>query len=124
MVDNDKFEFGREKNEMETLLYLVIMGLCGILFIWIGYQIWMKERINLIHDYHYTKVKDIDRKKYTSIMGKAMIVMGIGMLLSGIIWHIFPLANFGMIFSIFVVLFVVGLAIMVYAQIKYNHEIF
>ena len=30
-----------------------------------------KERINLIHDYHYTKVKEKDKKAYTSIMGKA-----------------------------------------------------
>ncbi|MEG1138750.1 MAG: hypothetical protein RSD97_09430, partial [Lachnospiraceae bacterium] len=33
---------------METLLFIIIMGLCGLLFISLGYLIWIKERINLI----------------------------------------------------------------------------
>lgn len=36
-----------------------------------------------MHDYHYTKVKEEDKKGYTSVMGKSMILMG--MAVSGII---------------------------------------
>lgn len=37
-----------------------------------------------MHDYHYTKVKETDKKAYTRIMGIAMIVIGIGCLLSDV----------------------------------------
>ncbi|MEF9917369.1 MAG: DUF3784 domain-containing protein [Lachnospiraceae bacterium] len=97
------------------------MGLCGLLFISLGYLIWIKERINLIHDYHWTKVKEANKKPYTRLMGKSMIVMGVGFIFSAIL-------------SVFIepvlcsipacVLFVFGLCIMIYAQKKYNHGIF
>lgn len=69
---------------MENLFVLIVMGLGGMLFVYLGYLIWIKKKIHMIHDYHWTKVKESDKKAYTSIMGKAMIIMGIGMILSGI----------------------------------------
>ena len=42
-------------DEMEDVLYLTIMGVCGALFMYLGWLIWIKEKINLIHDYHYKK---------------------------------------------------------------------
>lgn len=106
---------------MEDLLVLIIMGLCGLLFIWLGYLIWIKQKINIIHDYHYTKVKESDKKAYTSIMGKAIIVIGIGMILSGILCMVIHSEKCMIAFGIS---FVVGLFMMTYAQIKYNHGIF
>ena len=58
-------------DEMEDVLYLTIMGVCGALFMYLGWLIWIKEKINLIHDYHYKKVKESDKKAYTAVMGKA-----------------------------------------------------
>ena len=55
---------------------LVFMILLGVLFIYIGWRIWKKEHITLIHSYHYSKVKDRDIKPYTSAVGKAVIIMG------------------------------------------------
>lgn len=106
---------------MENILFLLIMGLCSILFYVLGYLLWRKEKINIMHSYHYTKVKDVDKKAYTSIMGKALIMMGIGMSISGIIGLIIDSAKCGIPFAIS---FIIGIGMMVYGQMKYNHGIF
>ena len=46
------------------LFFLLIVG---ILFFCLGWEIWKKEKISLIHDYHHKKVKDSDKKAYTTI---------------------------------------------------------
>ena len=106
---------------MEYIIFFFVMEGCSVLFFYLGFLIWKKERINLIHDYHYTKVKEKDKKAYTSIMGKAMIIMGIGMILSGIMCMVIYSAKCGIVFGIS---FILGLGMMIYAQIKYNHGIF
>lgn len=106
---------------MDDIIVVVVLGAVALLFLWLGYLIWIKEKINLIHAYHYTKVKEADKKVYTSIMGKAMIVIGIGMVLSDIL---FLIMRTGECMIVFVILYVVGLGMMTYAQIKYNRGIF
>ena len=106
---------------MDDIIVVVVLGAVALLFLWLGYLIWIKEKINLIHAYHYTKVKEADKKAYTSIMGKAMIVIGIGMMLSDIL---FLIMRTGECMIVFVILYVVGLGMMTYAQIKYNRGIF
>ena len=80
-----------------------------------------KKQITLIHDYHYTKVTEKDKKPYTEKMGKATIIMGIGMFLTGVIDFISS-TEYGWI--VFGICFIGDLIIMVLAQIKYNHGIF
>ena len=106
---------------MRDIIFLVIMGLCGSICIYIGYLIWIKEKINMIHDYHYTKVKESDKKAYTSIMGKGMIVIGAGTVLSGIVEAFIQSGKGGTVFGIS---FVLGISMIIYAQIKYNHGLF
>ncbi len=108
-------------DEMEDVLYLTIMGVCGALFMYLGWLIWIKEKINLIHDYHYKKVKESDKKAYTAVMGKATMLIGAGTVLDGIICIFLHLQKGG---TVFTPLFAVGLVMMIYAQIKYNHGIF
>lgn len=48
---------------------LILLLLVGFLCIYLGWEIWKKEKITLIHDYHYKKVKDADKKLYTEQMG-------------------------------------------------------
>lgn len=105
---------------MRLFELITLMG-CGTLFLWLGWRIWKKEQITLIQDYHYTKVKEMNKKPYTKKMGKAMLLMGIGMYLTGIIDFITQTANGWIVFGI---CFIVGLIIMILAQIKYNHGIF
>lgn len=70
---------------METLIFVLIMEGCSALFFYLGFLLWKRERIDIIHDYHVKKVKERDKKAYTTIMGKAMIVIAIGLAVSGII---------------------------------------
>lgn len=80
------------------LFFLLIVG---ILFFCLGWEIWKKEKISLIHDYHHKKVKDSDKKAYTTIMGKSLLIIGVGIILTGVIdfithtlygWWIFGIA--------------------------------
>ena len=99
---------------MFELIFLILLGL---IFIFIGLRIWKKEQITLIHDYHYTRVAEKDKKSYTEEMGKACIIMGIGMIMLGIIDFISK-AAYGWI--CFVIFFIWGLIMMFMAQKKYN----
>lgn len=100
---------------------LLFMLLIGVIFIFVGWRIWKKEQITLIHDYHYTKVKEKDRKPYTEKMGKACILMGIGMILTGTVDYITNTLYGWVLFGI---CFIGGLIIIVFAQLKYNGGIF
>lgn len=106
---------------MENIIFVIIMLGLSALFFYLGFMLWKKEKINIMHDYHYTKVKDEDRKAYTGIMGKAMIVIGIGMAISGIIGAFIDSAKSGIPFGI---AFILGICMMIYGQIKYNKGIF
>jgi hypothetical protein len=95
----------------------IILLVIGLALIFIGWCIWKKEKITLIHDYHYTRVAEKNKKSYTEKMGKACIIMGIGMILMGIINFISKKA-YGWIF--YVIFIVWGLIMIFMAQKKYN----
>ena len=102
----------------ELIVMMLILLPVGLYFIFIGWRIWKKEQITLIHDYHYTRVAGKDKKSYTEKMGKACIIMGIGMILMmGIINFTLKTAYGVICFGIF---FVWGLVIIFMAQKKYN----
>lgn len=100
---------------------MIFLILIGLIFDFIGWCIWRKEQITLIHDYHYTNVAEKDKKPYTEKMGKACIVMGLGMTLTGIIDFITNTLYGWTFFGIF---FICGLIMMIIAQVKYNGGLF
>ncbi|MBU3114436.1 DUF3784 domain-containing protein [Clostridium lacusfryxellense] len=104
---------------MSALIVMMFILLpVGLYFIFIGWRIWKKEQITLIHDYHYTGVAEKDKKSYTEKTGKACIIMGIGMILMMGIIIFTSNTSYGVIcFGIF---FVWGLVMMFMAQKKYN----
>ena len=70
----------------------------GLALIIVGLLLWQKQKIQLIHDYHYKNVKQQDVKAYTRLWGIALIIFGscicpIGIidsiLRSGIGWALF-----------------------------------
>ncbi|MBU3178505.1 DUF3784 domain-containing protein [Clostridium estertheticum] len=100
----------------ELIVMMLILLPVGLYFIFIGWRIWKKEQITLIHDYHYTGVAEKDKKSYTEKMGKACIIMGIGMILMmGIIKFTSNTVYGAICFGLF---FVWGLAMMFMAQKK------
>lgn len=100
---------------------LIFMIFIGSIFIFLGWRIWKKEQITLIHDYHYTNVTKKDKKFYTEKIGKSCIIIGIGIILTGIIDFISKTA-YG--WTCFVIFFLWGFIMIIKAQKKYNGGLF
>ena len=104
------------------ILYSIIMFLVGALMGGIGIAIY-HGKTNLIHDYHQTKVTD--KVAYGKAFGKAMLVIALAMLFSGII-SLFGDSEKVAIFSV-AALFIgltIGIACIIAVQKKYNNGIF
>lgn len=109
------------EGDKQMLLELIIMTVVGLLCIYLGFMIWKKEKISLIHSYHYKRVKECDKKDYTARMGKSILIIGIGMILTGFIDYITKTA-YGWFF--FVSFFAISFVIMFKTQKKYNGGVF
>ena len=104
------------------ILYSIIMFLVGALMGGIGIAIY-RGKTDLIHDYHQTKVTD--KAAYGKAFGKAMLVIAMAMLSSGIICLFGDSEKVAMIS---VAVLFIGLAIeiacIIAVQKKYNNGIF
>lgn len=99
------------------LIAVIIEIIVGLICSYLGYLIWIKQKINLLHSYHYQKVKKEDIPAYTKMMGIGLIVVGSGVILQGI----FDLFNLSKIGNIFLYLsIIIGLLISHRGQKKYN----
>ena len=104
------------------LLYSIIMFLAAAPMIKISIAIY-QGKTSLIHDYHQTKVTD--KAAYGKAFGKAMLVVSMSLLLSGIIGLFGASEAIAMIAV--VVLFIglfIGIAWLVAVQKKYNKGVF
>ena len=95
----------------------IIISLIGIICIILGYLMWKKEKISLLHSYHYDKVSEEDKKAFCAISGIGILFIGIGLLVTGIIIGI---TDSALSFIAFAVGFVVGLVMLIYAGARYN----
>ena len=95
----------------------IIVSLIGIICIILGYLMWKKEKISLLHSYHYDKVSDKDKKSFCTISGIGILFIGMGLLVTGIIIGI---TDSALSFIAFAVGFVVGLVMLIYAGARYN----
>ena len=96
----------------------IIVGLIGIIFVILGCMIWKKEKISLLHNYHYDKVSVEDKKAFCTISGIGILLIGIGLILTAIIIGI---TNSVRSFIAFTIGFIVGIVMLIYAGIRYNH---
>ena len=104
------------------VLYSIILFLAAIPMIKISIAIY-KGKTSLIHDYHQTKVTD--KAAYGKAFGKAMFVVSMALLLSGII-GLFGDSEVIAMISV-AVLFVgifIGIIWIVAVQKKYNKGVF
>ncbi len=88
----------------------------GLACVILGLVLWKKQKISLLHEYHYSNVKPEDIAAYTRQMGIGLILIGCGILLTGVLnlfsspcWWV---SLFGGILA--------GLVVMHKAQKKYN----
>lgn len=95
----------------------IIVAMIGIIFVILGYLVCKKEKITLLHSYHYEKVSPGSKKAFCKISGFGIISIGIGLLVTAIIIGI---TDSALSFIAFTVGFVVGLVLLIYAGIKYN----
>ena len=104
------------------ILYSVIMFLAAAPMIAISIAIY-RGKTSLIHDYHQTKVTD--KAAYGKAFGKAMLVISMALLLSGIIGLFGDIEIMATIALavLFVGLFI-GIAGIVAVQKKYNKGVF
>ena len=96
---------------------VIIVAVIGIVFVTLGYLMWKKEKITLLHSYHYDKVSPSDKKVFCKISGLGVIFIGIGLLVTAIIIGI---TDSALSFIAFALGFVVGLVLLIYAGVKYN----
>ena len=104
----------------ETMISAIMLGMLGLVFMYFGYQIWKKENITLLHSYHHNKVSSNNKKRFCKISGWGVLFIGIGLFITGIIVAI---TDSALSFIAFLVGFVVGIILLVYAGIKYNTTI-
>lgn len=91
----------------------------GLTCIILGLLIWKKQKISILHSYHYKNVKQEDIPAYTRLMGIGNIIIGAGICLTGLLniacpkaWWIPMVGGF-----------VVGFIIIYKAQKKYNGSV-
>lgn len=102
-------------------IIVIMMLLVGISCMWIGILVWKREKISLIHSYHYTRVKECDKKPYTALVGKGVFIIGVGIILTSVIEYVLK-TMYGWI--AFGVCLVIGLILIGKAQKKYNGGLF
>uniref|UniRef100_N2BM08 DUF3784 domain-containing protein n=1 Tax=Eubacterium plexicaudatum ASF492 TaxID=1235802 RepID=N2BM08_9FIRM len=102
---------------METMGIAIGIGVFALVFIYLGYLMWKKEKIILLHSYHYDKVSPSDKKVFCKISGWGVIFIGIGLLTTALIIGI---TDSALSFIAFALGFAVGLALLIYAGAKYN----
>lgn len=104
------------------VVYSIIMFLAAIPMTIISISIY-KGKINLIHDYHQSKVTD--KIAYGKAFGKGMLVLSSSLLISGII-SLFGDSKVIAIIAVAVLIIglFIGIAWIIAVQIKYNYGIF
>ena len=80
----------------------------------------IKGNISTIHSYNRRKVKEEDVLKYGKVFGTGTLVIGVSLILS----YLVTFRNADAIDYIVLPALVIGLAFILYGQIKYNHGIF
>lgn len=100
---------------MDHLLLLIF----GIFLSTLG-TVNIKGNISTIHSYNRRKVKEEDVPKYGKAVGTGTLVIGVSLMLS----YLVTFWNTDAIDYIVLPALVIGLAFILYGQIKYNHGIF
>ena len=101
------------------LIYSIIIFIVAAVFMGVSIAIY-KGKTDLIHDYHQNKVTD--KAAYGKAFGKALFVIAVALLLSGIIGL---LDNFAMLAVVVLIIgLCIGLGCIVAVQMKYNKGVF
>lgn len=104
------------------LVYSLIMFLSTALLMLVSIAIY-KGKTNLIHSYHQTKVAD--KSAYGRAFGKALFIVAMAPLFSGVIGLLGSSDTMAVIaVAILIIGIVIGMGFIVKVQMKYNKGIF
>ncbi len=88
----------------------------GLLCVVMGALIWKKQKVSLLHDYHYRNVKKEDIPAYSRLVGIGLIVIGAGICVTGLL----NLIESSLWWVPMLIGFAAGIGVMNKAQKKYN----
>ncbi len=101
------------------ILGVIIDLAVGAVCIILGMLLWKKQKLSILHDYHYKNVKKKDIPAYTRQVGIGIVMIGAGIILTGLLnlayssfWWIPLLAGT-----------ISGIAVLYTAQKKYNGSV-
>lgn len=100
---------------MDNILLLILGVFLSVLGV-----VNIKGNISTIHSYNRRKVKEEDIPKYGKAVGTGTVVIGASLILA----YLVTFWNEAAIDYIVIPAMVIGLAFILYGQIKYNHGIF
>lgn len=101
------------------ILGVIIEFVVGALCIVPGILLWKKQKVSVLHDYHYKHVKEADIPAYTRRMGIGMIIIGAGIITTGLL----DLAYSPLWWIPLLTGFVIGLVLIITTQKKYNGSV-
>ena len=99
------------------LIQLIILSVVGLLLVIFGLLIWVKKKVSLVHEYHYRNVRSVDIPAYCRLLGRSLVILGIGTILTGVINVVFDTALGWLAFIVGLIVFFV---LANRAQKKYN----
>ena len=102
------------------MIFGVIIDIAvGALLVILGLLIWKKQKVSILHDYHYKNVKKSDIPAYTRQVGIGLLIIGCGIIITGLL----NLANSSLWWISLVAGIIIGLIILYKAQKKYNGSV-
>lgn len=94
-----------------------LVGLLGVVFEVLGWLIWKKQKISLLHDYHYDRVSEGNKADFCRLSGLGVGIIGAGLLITAVLIGI---TDSAWSFVAFAAGFCAGIALLIYAGSKYN----
>lgn len=98
---------------------LALLSAVGLLCLSLGLVIWRKQRIGLIHDYHWVYVRAEDKAAYTKGIGRALALLGLGIMLAGVVNTLTGTAWGWLVFAVGFAYFIVRVTL---CQRRYNRR--
>jgi len=67
------------------IIGVIVDGAVGLLCIVLGVLLWKKQKISLLHSYHYKNVRKEDIPAYTRLAGIGLLLIGAGICITGLL---------------------------------------
>ena len=96
---------------------VAVVAAVGIVCAVLGLLLWKKEKIGLLHDYHYAAVTEENKKDFCRLSGQGVLCIGIGLLVTAVLLAV---TDHPASFLAFAAGFAAGLGLLLYAGKKYN----